>query len=109
MNGGWLTRRARPDRAGLHAAGRLPGGRAYPHNPNGSIADIAGICNPQGNVLGLMPHPEDHLFAWQHPHWSRGVRGQSGLALFENGVKCARGDLQGKERNANCTVDELGE
>jgi phosphoribosylformylglycinamidine synthase I len=65
-----------------------PAGGLYPHNPNGSIADIAGICNAQGNVLGLMPHPEDHLFAWQHPHWSRGARGQTGLALFENGVKC---------------------
>jgi phosphoribosylformylglycinamidine synthase I len=67
-----------------------PAGGAYPHNPNGSIADIAGICNPQGNVLGLMPHPEDHLFAWQHPHMSRGARGQTGLALFENGVKFAQ-------------------
>ena len=67
-----------------------PAGGAYPHNPNGSIADIAGICNPQGNVLGLMPHPEDHLFAWQHPHRSRGARGQTGLALFENGVKYAQ-------------------
>jgi phosphoribosylformylglycinamidine synthase len=64
----------------------------YPHNPNGSVADIAGICNPQGNVLGLMPHPEDHLFAWQHPHWSRGVHGQTGLALFANGVKYAQED-----------------
>ena len=39
-----------------------PAGGAYPHNPNGSILDIAGICNPAGNVLGLMPHPEDHIF-----------------------------------------------
>ena len=30
----------------------------YNNNPNGSIADIAGITNPAGNVLGLMPHPE---------------------------------------------------
>ncbi|MFQ3679846.1 MAG: phosphoribosylformylglycinamidine synthase subunit PurQ [Pseudanabaenaceae cyanobacterium] len=30
----------------------------YRRNPNGSLADIAGICNPQGNVLGMMPHPE---------------------------------------------------
>ena len=27
-------------------------------NPNGSIANIAGICNAGGNVLGMMPHPE---------------------------------------------------
>ncbi len=30
----------------------------YSHNPNGSVASIAGICNRAGNVLGLMPHPE---------------------------------------------------
>jgi phosphoribosylformylglycinamidine synthase len=30
----------------------------YVRNPNGSVADVAGLCNPEGNVLGLMPHPE---------------------------------------------------
>jgi phosphoribosylformylglycinamidine synthase I len=30
----------------------------YEDNPNGSVADIAGICNEAGNVVGLMPHPE---------------------------------------------------
>jgi phosphoribosylformylglycinamidine synthase I len=30
----------------------------YEDNPNGSLADIAGICNQAGNVVGLMPHPE---------------------------------------------------
>jgi phosphoribosylformylglycinamidine synthase len=64
-----------------------PAGGAYPENPNGSLADIAGVCNPQGNVLGLMPHPEDHLRPTQHPRWTRGERGQTGLALFENGIK----------------------
>lgn len=33
-------------------------GSDAPHNPNGSAADIAGICSPAGNVVGLMPHPE---------------------------------------------------
>jgi phosphoribosylformylglycinamidine (FGAM) synthase-like amidotransferase family enzyme len=70
--------------------GGSPAGSAYPHNPNGSVADIAGICNPQGNVLGLMPHPEDHLFAWQHPRWSRGEQGQTGQPLFTNGVEYAK-------------------
>jgi phosphoribosylformylglycinamidine synthase len=32
--------------------------RREPVNPNGSIEDIAGVCNARGNVLGLMPHPE---------------------------------------------------
>ena len=66
-----------------------PAEGAYPENPNGSAADIAGICNPQGNVLGLMPHPEDHLFPHQHPRWMRGKTSGSGLALFVNGVKYA--------------------
>jgi phosphoribosylformylglycinamidine synthase I len=35
----------------------VPGGD-LPHNPNGSLRDIAGICNPAGNVVGFMPHPE---------------------------------------------------
>ncbi len=66
-----------------------PANGEYPHNPNGSIADIAGICNPQGNVLGLMPHPEDHIVPYQHPRWTRGERGGLGLRLFENGVRYA--------------------
>ncbi len=72
---------ARPDGA--------PARQAYPDNPNGSMADIAGICNEQGNVLGLMPHPEDHIYPYQHPRWSRGELGESGLPLFENGVEYA--------------------
>jgi phosphoribosylformylglycinamidine synthase len=66
-----------------------PANGDYPANPNGSALDIAGICNPAGNVLGLMPHPENHIHPWQHPLHTRGERGGSGLALFENGVKYA--------------------
>jgi phosphoribosylformylglycinamidine synthase I len=61
----------------------------YPINPNGSLLDIAGICNPQGNVLGLMPHPENHIHPHQHPQWTRGMNHRSGLTLFKNGVKYA--------------------
>ena len=61
----------------------------YPFNPNGSINDIAGISNRQGNVLGLMPHPENHIHSYQHPQWTRGLNRRSGLALFKNGVKYA--------------------
>jgi phosphoribosylformylglycinamidine synthase len=64
---------------------------SYPYNPNGSDADIAGVCNAQGNVLGLMPHPEDHVVAYQHPRWTRGERGWMGLPLFINGITYARG------------------
>ena len=66
-----------------------PANGEYPINPNGSIHDIAGICNPQGNVLGLMPHPENHIHPHQHPQWTRGMNHRSGLALFMNGVKYA--------------------
>ncbi len=65
------------------------GAPAYPDNPNGSVADIAGICNAEGNVMGLMPHPEDHIFAEQHPGWTRGEGGHTGLALFANGIRYA--------------------
>lgn len=44
-----------------------PANARYPLNPNGSVADIAGLCNARGNVIGLMPHPEDHLLAIQNP------------------------------------------
>ncbi len=66
-----------------------PARGAYPDNPNGSLADIAGICNPQGNVLGLMPHPEDHILPSQHPQHTRGNEMGSGLPLFCNGVEYA--------------------
>lgn len=59
-------------------------------NPNGSLADIAGICDSSGLVLGLMPHPEDHVIARQHPQFLRGHRGGLGRALFEAGVNHAK-------------------
>mgnify|MGYP005834188813 CR=1 FL=1 len=43
----------------------------YPWTPSGSVGSIAGICNPEGNVLGLMPHPERVMFRYQHPDWTR--------------------------------------
>jgi phosphoribosylformylglycinamidine synthase len=61
----------------------------YPDNPNGSVADIAGICSASGTIFGLMPHPEDHIVPEQHPRWTRGERGNLGLVLFENGIRYA--------------------
>jgi phosphoribosylformylglycinamidine synthase len=58
----------------------------YPWNPNGSQVNIAGICDPTGTILGLMPHPEDHLIPPQHPQFQRGKRGLLGLPLFQNGI-----------------------
>jgi phosphoribosylformylglycinamidine synthase II/phosphoribosylformylglycinamidine synthase I len=61
----------------------------YPANPNGSVAGIAALCNREGNVMGLMPHPEDHIFPWQHPRYHRGETGEFGLVLFQNGIRYA--------------------
>ncbi|TVR19007.1 MAG: phosphoribosylformylglycinamidine synthase subunit PurL [Anaerolineaceae bacterium] len=61
----------------------------YPANPNGSMLDIAALTNTAGNVFGLMPHPENHIFDWQHPRYHRGERGLDGLRLFANGLRFA--------------------
>ena len=67
-----------------------PADGSYPYNPNGSMADIAGVCDERGLVLGLMPHPEDHVIGRQHPRATRGESRGLGLRLFESGVKHAR-------------------
>jgi phosphoribosylformylglycinamidine synthase len=77
-----------PDPAGLAAAGQVA--LRYDSNPNGSVAAIAGVCDPTGVVLGLMPHPENHVIARQYPGFTRGARGDLGLALFEQGVRYAK-------------------
>ena len=43
--------------------------KEFPHNPNGSIDDIAAITNLKGNVLAMMPHPERALYFSQQPDW----------------------------------------
>jgi len=43
----------------------------YPYNPNGSLDDIAGICDPTGRIFGLMPHPEAFSSFTNHPDWTR--------------------------------------
>jgi phosphoribosylformylglycinamidine synthase len=84
---------ARPD-------GHLAGGR-FPCNPNGSIADVAGICDPTGRIFGLMPHPEAYNHWTNHPDWTRRQerlrrRGDSppaahpvGIRFFQNAVDFA--------------------
>ncbi len=56
-------------------------------NPNGSVADIAGLCDRSGRVWGVMPHPEDHVTDAQNPFPQR--PGRSGLALFQAFVEQA--------------------
>ena len=71
----------------------------FPHNPNGSVNGIAGICDPSGRVFGMMPHPEAYLSPYNHPHWTRqklnGVLPDLGLGLriFRNAVDFARENL----------------
>ncbi|MCY7300816.1 MAG: phosphoribosylformylglycinamidine synthase I [Ilumatobacteraceae bacterium] len=60
-------------------------------NPNGSVGDIAGVCDETGLVLGLMPHPENHVIGRQHPRHARGTASGSGLGLFRRGVRYAEG------------------
>jgi phosphoribosylformylglycinamidine synthase len=64
-------------------------GAGYPHTPNGSQDNIAGICDASGLVLGLMPHPERHVLPTQHPRWTReGLKPcGDGLQLFKNAVE----------------------
>lgn len=61
---------------------------AVPYNPNGSHADIAGLCDPTGRVLGLMPHPERFVEWTQHPCWTSLPKREAGdgLALFRRAV-----------------------
>ncbi len=69
-----------------------------PANPNGALADIAGVLGAGGRVLGLMPHPERALSFFQLPHWTyvneamkrKGIVPQEtgpGLALFKNAIR----------------------
>ena len=61
----------------------------YPWDPNGSADHITGLCDPSGRIFGLMPHPERHLFAAQHPRrTAEGRQGKGdGLRIFQNGVR----------------------
>jgi phosphoribosylformylglycinamidine synthase len=76
-----------PDVDALTAAGQVA--LTYRQNPNGSQRDIAGVCDASGVVLGLMPHPENHVLARQHPRATRGAGRGLALELFRNGVRHA--------------------
>ena len=81
-----------PDPAGLAASGQVVL-RYAGANPNGSVDAIAGVCNAAGNVLGLMPHPENHVLARQHPNAGLDAdldpERHLGLRIFRNGVAAA--------------------
>jgi phosphoribosylformylglycinamidine synthase len=57
----------------------------YPWNPNGSLYNIASICSPEGNVFGMMPHPERVFYRYTHPDWTRFNKEKGdGKAIFES-------------------------
>lgn len=56
------------------------------YNPNGSLDNIAGICDPTGRIFGLMPHPERFIFSTQHPRWTKEKKEPQGLTIFQNAV-----------------------
>lgn len=66
--------------------------RPYPYNPNGSVGNVAGICNRTGRIFGLMPHPERHIDSYQNPRWTRyKLKGRGdGFRIFKNGVAFAK-------------------
>ncbi|MEN8753074.1 MAG: phosphoribosylformylglycinamidine synthase subunit PurQ [Desulfobacterales bacterium] len=82
-----------------------PAGRQFPYNPNGSVDDIAGICDPTGRVFGLMPHPEAYNHFTNHPLWSRRKESSRrkkekvepeptpGIKIFRNAVEFVKGGL----------------
>jgi phosphoribosylformylglycinamidine synthase I len=87
----------------LDAAGQIAIRYAVDDNPNGSVADIAGICDRSGLIFGLMPHPERYATCTQHPFWTR--LGSSdregvplGLAMFKQAVAFVEG------RDARTTI-----
>ena len=79
---GQLALRYRPLRSDQATAnGEVP----YPDNPNGSVGDIAGICNERGNVLGMMPHPERVV--------EQLLGSADGLGVFESLVETIAGSV----------------
>ena len=67
----------------------------YPDNPNGSVAAIAGICDPTGRLFGLMPHPEAYVHYTHHPRWTREELPEEGMGLwlYQNAIRFIREEL----------------
>ena len=65
----------------------------YPYNPNGSVRNIAGICDTTGRIFALMPHPERFIRWTQHPRWTRETPRKcgDGLQVFVNAVAWIKG------------------
>ena len=81
--------------ASLEAAGQVAVRYVATENFNGSMGAVAGICDPSGRVLGLMPHPERFTRWTQHPWWTRlsadRMQGEPlGLRMFRKAVAFVR-------------------
>ena len=87
------------DRSGAPAKG------VWPLNPNGSLKDAAGLCDPTGRIFGLMPHPEAFNHFTNHPNWTgkkealaregrkTADEGGDGLQIFRNAVDFIRAEM----------------
>ena len=92
---GRFVTRSPKDFAALEAAGQLvlrygPDASGESTNPNGSMGDVAGVCDATGRIFGLMPHPERFIDATQHPSWHGrldAMAAGAGLTIFANAVK----------------------
>jgi phosphoribosylformylglycinamidine synthase I len=75
----------------LRYVGPDDGPAEYPWNPSGTPDGVAGVCDPTGRVLGLMPHPERNVESWHHPDWTTGTTPAegAGLSVFRNAVRAA--------------------
>ncbi|MGZ6539702.1 MAG: phosphoribosylformylglycinamidine synthase subunit PurQ, partial [Bacteroidia bacterium] len=73
----------------IDSEGNLAG---YPYNPNGSVDNIASICDDTGRVFGMMPHPEAYQHRTNHPRWTREELPEegAGVAIFRNAVEYVR-------------------
>jgi len=83
--------------------------RKWPMNPNGSLKDVAGICDPTGKIFGLMPHPEAFHHYTNHPDWTRkketlirkgkGMDSEEGdgIQIFKNAVEYSRKAIENGE------------
>jgi phosphoribosylformylglycinamidine synthase len=67
----------------------------YPDNPNGSVDNIAAICDETGRVFGMMPHPEAFQHRTNHPRWTREELPEegAGVAIFRNAVEYVKENL----------------
>ncbi|MEO0071853.1 MAG: phosphoribosylformylglycinamidine synthase I [candidate division WOR-3 bacterium] len=64
----------------------------YPYNPNGSVNNIAGICDHTGRIFGLMPHPERASLLYQYPFSMRPTE-PFGVFIFKNAIRYVQKNL----------------